>query len=111
VTRRLLVPGAAALLSLALAGCSWVPRSVEILDVRLLDDGRTLELSVASCNAEHGIEVQEDPESVAIWITAANDTDDDCADGITIELQAVLGDRPVVAGHDLDVLDVRGRPG
>lgn len=94
---------------LVLAGCAWLPKSVEILDVTVLEDGRTLELSVASCNADHTVEVQEDAESVAISVTAANDTDDDCADGITVELRAVLGDRSVVDGHDLEVLEVLGR--
>ena len=96
-----------ALLVVTAAGCSWVPRSVEILDVWVLSDGRTLEISVASCNADHGIEVQEDLQTVAVWVTAANDSGDDCADGITIELEAPLGDRTFVDGHDLDTLEVR----
>jgi len=101
----------ALLAALVAAGCSWVPRSVEILDVFVLPDGRTLEMYVASCNAEHNIEVQEDGESVAVWVTAVNDSNDDCADAVTIELRAELGDRVFVDGHDLGVLEVQERAG
>jgi len=95
------------LVAVLVAGCGWVSKSVEILDVGVSEDGLTLELSVATCSADLSIEIQEDRETVAVWVSAKDGADADCSDGVTIELMAPFGDRMFIDGHDFTEIDVR----
>jgi len=95
-----------ATLSALLAGCGWVSRSVEILHVSVSPDGMTIEMSVAACNADLSVDVLETPESVAVYVTALDETDADCADGFTIELEAPLGERIFIDRHDFTEVEV-----
>ena len=92
--------------ALLLAGCGLIAKSVPILDARVSQDGLRLEVSVASCNADLSFEMQEDETSVALWVTARNDTSDDCADGLVVELERPLGGRILIDGHDFTEVEI-----
>ena len=66
----------------------------------------TLDVTVASCNAELSIDLKEDYQSVTLYVTARQGTDADCADGITIVLESPLGGRQVIDGHDFTEIEV-----
>jgi hypothetical protein len=94
--------GAVAVLvsAVVLAGCGWVAKSVPVLNVQASADGLTLEVTVATCNAELSIDIKEDYQSVTLFVTARQGSDADCADGITAELENPLSGRKVIDGHD-----------
>jgi hypothetical protein len=89
------------------AGCGWVSKSVEILDVAASPDGLALELTVASCSAEFRVEIQEDAETVAVWVSSRNGMEPDCAGGVTVQLEAPIEGRSFVDGHDFTEVEVR----
>ena len=88
-------------------GCGLLPKQVPITEARLGDDGRTLELGVASCNAEHTVEVDEQAaDEVRITVTARGDDGNDCMDGVSVVLKEQLEGRTVVDGSTGDVVGI-----
>lgn len=93
--RRLLVLTVAALV----AGCALVPKDARILQAAVsADDPTRLELEVDSCNADVSTEVVESADEVVVTVTVRNDTRNDCADLVVVELDEPLADRALVDG-------------
>ncbi len=70
-------------------------------------DGRTLNLTVGSCNANLTAEVEESPSQVTVTVTARDNTGNDCLDGLSVHLDQPLGDRQLLDGVTGDVVSVR----
>lgn len=69
--------------------------------------GMTIRLDVRTCNADLSVEVEETPDRVTVSVTALNDTNDDCSDGLVFNLSEPLGERPLVDASDGRVIEVR----
>ncbi len=76
------------------------------MEASLGEDGRTLELGVGSCNAQHTVEVQESADEVRVTVTASGGDGNDCMDGVTVVLRDTLGDRTLVDGSTGNVFGV-----
>lgn len=88
-------------------GCGLLPKQVPILEASLGIDGRTLELGVASCNAQHTVEVDEQaPDEVRITVTARGTDGNDCMDGVTAVLKEELNGRTIVDGSTGNLVGV-----
>jgi len=107
MTRASKIAVSSALLAMVVAGCGLLSKSVEILDVGVSEDGLTLELRVASCSADLSIEIQEDGETVAVWVSAKDGEDPGCSGEVTIELMAPLDGRSFIDGHDFTEINVQ----
>jgi hypothetical protein len=94
-------------LGLVLSSCTFGSRHAHLLDVTLSGDETTLWVSVDTCNADLTAWITETEESVVVDVIVENDTNDDCADGLTFELSEPLGNRPVIDGPTGDVMLVR----
>jgi hypothetical protein len=91
----------------ATVGCALVAERVPITGASLGADGRTLELEVGSCNAEHALEVDETAaDEVRITVTARGDDGNDCMDGVRVVLEEELNGRTIVDGSTGDVIGV-----
>lgn len=84
--------------------------NASVLAVQVADDGRALRVTVDTCNADVSVDVEEYSDQVVLrpkhhdwyrYLFGSND----CADGVWVELDAVLGDRIVTnsSGDELDV--------
>jgi hypothetical protein len=65
---------------------------------------------VDTCNADHRVEVAENPETVIVWVFARNDTNDDCADGFILELEDPLAGRTLIDASTGAAIDVTPLP-
>ena len=92
-----------------LSGCSHGP--VDIQRASVSPDGRTLQLIVGACNADLTAVVEESEDTVEITVTARNESQNTCAEGIQVTLDSELGDRSVIDGSDGDALEVQPMPG
>ena len=72
----------------------WRPTTV--MDVRATPDALRLDLSLATCNAEHRHAVEETATEVRITVEHRHATRDDCADAILVALRQPLGSRAVI---------------
>jgi hypothetical protein len=86
---------------LSMAGCATQEVS-PLGDADLWEDGRTLSLSIPSCNAEEiTAEVDETDTAVTITVSATNPDDgSECLDSTIIELDEPLGSRTLIDGID-----------
>lgn len=74
------------------AACQVGSGSARIREASLVAPAK-LSIGVATCNATLEPKVEELSDEVRIEMTYTGDTDDDCADGILVELTQPLGDR------------------
>ena len=105
------VAGALALTAmLSMAGCATQEVS-PLGDADLWEDGRTLSLSIPSCNAEEiTAEVEETDTAVTITVSVTNPDDgSECLDSTIIELDEPLGSRTLIDGTTDDEITVRPR--
>lgn len=58
--------------------------------------GEVLDLTVNACNADEDVVVTESDAEVRLRVIAAQETLDDCADGVTVRLARPLGTRAVI---------------
>lgn len=95
-------------LLLMTVGCGLLAEQVPITEATLSDDGRTLELGVASCNAEHTVEVDEQAaDQVRVTVTARGGDGNDCMDVVTVVLQKELDGRALVDAWSGDVVGLQ----
>jgi hypothetical protein len=94
-----------ALAAVVLSACSTT--GAHIVEASARADGRTLNLTVGSCNADLTAEVEESPSQVTVTVTARDDTSDDCLDGLIVHLDHPLGDRQLLDGVTGAVVSVR----
>jgi len=94
-----------ALAAVVLSACSTT--GAHIVEASARADGRTLNLTVGSCNADLTAEVEESPSQVTVTVTARDDTSDDCLDGLVVHLDHPLGHRQLFDGVTGDVVSVR----
>ena len=84
---------------------------VTIQSVQGLPDSAELLLVINTCQQGPQASVEETPTAVRVTVTADRSHDNqDCADGITVNLAGPLGDRnvfDVVAGSNVDVQPLR----
>lgn len=73
-------------------------------------DDRTLSVSVPSCNGEPSALVDEGADTVTIEVTTDPSSQDDCLDGVTVQLAAPLDGRRVVDGRSGDLLQTEPAP-
>jgi hypothetical protein len=94
----------------SLAGCATQEVS-PLGDADLWEDGRTLSLSIPSCNAEEiTAEVEETDTAVTITVSVTNPDDgSECLDSTIIELDEPLGSRTLIDGTTDDEITVRPR--
>jgi hypothetical protein len=85
-----------ALAAVVLSACSTT--GAHIVEASARADGRTLNLTVGSCNADLTAVVEESPSQVTVTVTARDDTSDDCLDGLIVHLDHPLGDRQLLDG-------------
>ena len=96
-----------AVCSLAAAGGCGLHETVPIMEATLSEDGRTLDLGVGSCNAQHTVEVEEQAVGeVRVTVTARGDDGNDCMDVVRAVLQEELSGRTVVDGSTGAVVGV-----
>jgi hypothetical protein len=90
-------PLVAVTLAVVALACSDHERETSVFAAQLLGD-RTLELSLGACNAEKNeATVTEDESSVTVRVVSTNPSEgEDCADGVTVELDEPLGDRELI---------------
>lgn len=108
VRRGVRVAGLAAM-AFILAACT---RTATITEVVLLEgDTQTLTVSVNTCNAHPRVAVVEGEQVITLAVQADPQPvgADDCADSISVELGAPLGDRRVIDGATGEELAVVGR--
>jgi hypothetical protein len=94
----------------ALAACTGGQASI-ISVVGVSPDGLTIQLEVASCNADLQAEVAETPQRVIVRVFAWNNTRDGCSDGHVVELKDPLGNRSLIdasTGAEIDVPPIPG---
>ena len=68
-------------------------------------DELSLDLSIGACNGDNRATVVEESTSVRIRVRTSDPGGDDCADGITVELESSMGDRILI--HDTTRRKVR----
>lgn len=85
-------------LGLVIASCARGREQVQIMDAST--EGAVVHMTVASCNASPAAEVQGSAERVVITVTADRPgmNQDDCADGLSVELGDPLGSRSLFDG-------------
>lgn len=104
MTRTCVTTGVVVLL-LMTVGCGLLAEQVPITEAALSDDGRTLELGVASCNAQHTVEVEDQAaDQVRVTVTARGGDGNDCMDVVTLVLQKELNGRTLVDASTGDVV-------
>jgi type IV pilus biogenesis protein CpaD/CtpE len=112
--RRWRVPAVTALLvgvSGLLPSCS---SDATIDEVWVLDDGRTLDVVVNTCNADVDIDVESSPDSIVV--RATNDdvnlfgTGDDCQDVVRFQLDEEVGHRTIVDGDGTELTVITAPP-
>ena len=91
---------------LLLAACSTSTAGPQIVAGYVSVDGLTIELEVDTCNANLVADVTESAATVEVVVAAANDTGDDCLDGIAITLEEPLGDRDLIDRSDGETVQV-----
>jgi hypothetical protein len=94
-----------ALAAVVLSACSTT--RAHIVEASARADGRTLNLTVGSCNADLTAEVEESPTQVTVTVIARDDTSDDCLDGLVVHLDHPLGHRQLLDGVTGDLVSVR----
>lgn len=86
------------------------PRPARIIGAGFSDRSNispySIEVVVASCNADLSFRVRESEEAVAIIVWNRFSTQDDCADGLRIPLDSPLGDRRVFDLSDWSVVEL-----
>jgi hypothetical protein len=87
---------AVVVLALAIAGCGTDREDVQIMEATIWGDTSALGLVVESCNGEPEVEVVRQGDREVRLRVRADDSDDDCADGAPLCLDAPLGDRTVI---------------
>ncbi len=97
-------------LGIVTAACSLFPNEADITSASIEGEAR-LALGVNTCNADLSADVDETEDKIVITVTARNDSSDDCADQLIVDLAEPLGTRSVVDGSDGRELFVEGRPG
>lgn len=108
VRGRWVLPG----LGIVTAACSLFPKEADITSASLEGEGSTqLALGLDTCNADLSAEVDETEHEIVISVTARNDSPDDCADQLIVDLTEPLGTRSVVDASDGEDVSVEGRPG
>jgi hypothetical protein len=112
IANRTVAVGVAVLLAaiLVLLACGG-RRDAKIVDA-VLEGERTLVLGIDACNAdENRVSTTEDPETVRVSVTTDDAPGgDDCADGVTVELAAPLGDRELIDETTGEPVAVRQTP-
>jgi hypothetical protein len=90
-------PLVAVTLAVLTFACSDHERETGVFAAQLVDE-RTLELSLGACNAEKNeATVTEDESSVTVRVVSTNPSEgEDCADGMTVELDEPLGNRELI---------------
>lgn len=78
---------------------------MDVAEVTLLPDGRTLDVAVNSCNGNPTVDVIESEEEVTLSVVAS-DSMDDCQDVVTVELEEPLGERKVRDERDGELVGV-----
>ncbi len=93
---------------LVVGGCGGT--AAPVMEATLGQDGRSIDLGVASCNADHAVTIEEESvDEVEVTVTATGDDGNDCMDVVTIVLQKELGDRTLVDGSTGDVIGIVSR--
>lgn len=78
------------------AACAFGIADREIIAVEGVSaDGRSVVLTVASCNGDPSAEVEERGDRVVVQVRG-DTTTGDCADGVCIELDRPLDERAVI---------------
>ena len=103
-TRRSAIAGVA-LAAVVLSACSTT--GAHIVEASAREEAVRLNLTVGSCNGDLTTEVEESPSQVTVTVTARDDTNDDCLDGLIVHLNQPLGDRQLLDGVTGDVVSVR----
>ncbi|MDQ3485957.1 MAG: hypothetical protein M3445_11210 [Actinomycetota bacterium] len=79
-------------------------RTAEVVEAT--QQGTTLTLAVAACNAENTFVVEEDQEEVTVTVrTDGPRYGDACADGVKVELREPLGERRLIDGATGEVVE------
>ena len=94
VLRRIRLAGVA-FATVVLSACP-AAGAAQIMEASVSSDGRELMLTVDSCNADLSAKVAESPSRVTVTVTVRNDTNDDCADVIVVNLDEPLGERQLL---------------
>lgn len=93
----------------AVAACSLFPRGVDIRSAEATLQEKQIGLEVGACHADLSADVVETPDEVVVEVTARNADQNDCTGYILVELDAPLGSRSLIDGHNDRELFVEGR--
>jgi hypothetical protein len=100
--------------TLALVGCGPNERRAPVyLTTARLEGAERLVIEVPSCNGEPVItELVQEADGVTVAVTSTTRREgDSCLDGVTIDLDEPLGDRPVIDGTSGNEIAVANRDG
>lgn len=97
-------------LGIVTAACSLFPKEADITSVSVEGEAQ-LALGVNTCNADLRAGIDETEDEIVITVTARNNSSNDRADQLIVDLAEPIGDRSVVDGSDGQELLVDGRPG
>lgn len=97
-------------LAILVVGCSSAS-TADVLDASLLPDGRTLGLSVNTCNADLSVTATESASQVEVMVTVADyERGPECLDTIEVRLHAPLDDRRLIDRFDGHLMRVTPAP-
>ena len=100
------VIAALGMLAFVAAACAEDSRTVPIFDPSYREQTRELSVGVGSCRADLEAEVVETAAEVRVTVTATGGLAEDCADGLTLQLDEPLDGRQVVDGASGQALEV-----